>query len=154
MAMSAGALAQAETGWYLGGSFGQADLGADEDSSWKLSAGYQISRNLAAELGYIDFGEVTAGGITAESTGWELIGVGKFPFADRFSAYGLVGFVRGETELSGAATGSDSSTELTYGFGAQYDFSPQLGLRAQWQRYDTDSDTEIDVLSAGVVWKF
>jgi OmpA-OmpF porin, OOP family len=154
MAMSVSAFAQraAETGWYVGASLGQADLGADKDTSWKISAGYQINRNFAAELGYIDFGEVSAAGITAASTGWELIGVGKYPFANQFSAYGLLGLVRGETKLSGAASGSDSSTELTFGLGAQYDFSRQLGVRAQWQRVNTDQ--EIDVLSIGVVWKF
>jgi long-subunit fatty acid transport protein len=47
---------------------------------------------------------------------------------------------------------SDDTTELTIGLGVQYDFSTQLALRGQWQRYDTSQ--EIDVLSIGFVYKF
>jgi hypothetical protein len=34
----------------------------------------------------------------------------------------------------------------------QYDFSPKVGARLQWQRYDTSS--EIDVVSVGVHYRF
>ena len=45
-----------------------------------------------------------------------------------------------------------TKTELTYGIGAQYDVTPKIGARVQWQRYDTDQ--EIDLLSVGVVVRF
>ena len=48
--------------------------------------------------------------------------------------------------------GSSDGTELTYGLGVQFDFTPKIGVRGQWQRYDTDR--EIDVLSVGVVFRF
>ena len=36
--------------------------------------------------------------------------------------------------------------------GVQYDFTRNLGARAQWQRYDTDN--EVDLLSVGIVYRF
>jgi OmpA-OmpF porin, OOP family len=71
----------------------------------------------------------------------------------RFSLYGLLGIAKVEVEASvfGVRV-SDDSTELTIGLGLQYDFSPQIALRGQWQRYDTSQ--EIDVLSVGFVYRF
>lgn len=162
MAMSAGALAQqGETPWYAGASIGQGDLGiGDTTTAWKIFGGYQINRNFAVEFGYTDLGDtdVASGvpgipNVNLEATAWELIGVGKFPVANQFSIYGLAGFARIEAEASVfGVSASDTSTELTYGIGAQYDFSPKVGLRAQLQWYDTDETA--DVMSVGVVVRF
>jgi hypothetical protein len=35
----------------------------------------------------------------------------------------------------------------------QWDFSRNLGLRAMWQRYETDPE-ETDFLNIGVLWRF
>jgi OOP family OmpA-OmpF porin len=155
---------------YIGASFGQSDLGDscstvagfgvscdDKDTAWKILGGYQFNRNFAAELGYTNLGEITltgpGGTATVEVTAFELVGVGIFPIANQFSVYGKLGFARGEAETGGAAAGfSDSSTDLTYGIGVQYDFSQQLGVRAEWQRYDFDA--AVDVMSIGVVFRF
>jgi OOP family OmpA-OmpF porin len=158
MAVSAGAVAQqADTGLYVGASIGQADLDIDKDTAWKIFGGYQLNRNLSVELGYTNLGEVseTVLGVTAsaEATAWEVIGLYKFPVANQFSIYGLAGIAMVEAEARAlGVTVSDDSTELTFGVGAQYDFSTNVGLRAQWQRYGADED--IDVISLGVVVKF
>jgi OOP family OmpA-OmpF porin len=154
MTLSAGALAQGmDTGWYVGGSIGQADLDIDEDTAWKISGGYQLNRNFSVELGYTNLGEVSVGPVEVEATAWEVIGVGKLPVANQLSVYGLIGIAMVEAEASFMGiSASDDSTELTFGVGAQYDFSRNVGLRAQWQRYGADED--IDVISLGVVVKF
>ena len=160
MTLSSGALAQraAETGWYVGGMVGSND-DLDDEMAWKISAGYQINRNLAVELGYTALGEVSVPGLSAEASAWELIGLYKFPVANKFSVYGLLGFARIEAEATASvtvpgvgtvsATADDSSIELTYGIGVQYDFTPNLGVRAQYQDYDGSA-----VISAGIVYKF
>ena len=144
---------QAQTGWYAGGSLGQSDLGPDEDTAIKIFGGYQINRNFAVEFGYTDLGDVSSGGVTVEANALELVGVGKLPLDNKFSLYGLIGLAKVEAEATvfGIRV-SDDTTELTFGFGAQYDITPQFSVRGQWQRYDTDS--EIDVLSIGFVYKF
>jgi opacity protein-like surface antigen len=151
-----GALAQkkpSDTGWYAGASLGRADLGPDTDTALKIFGGYQINRSFAAEFGYSDLGDVTRGNTTVEASAWELIGLGKFPLGNQFYVYGLAGLakIKTETTVSGLRV-SDDNTELTFGFGLQYDFSPQVGARLQWQRYDTSS--EIDVVSVGVLYRF
>lgn len=82
----------ADTGFYVGGSFGQSkvsdfngsDLDAelatmgitsssstdDSDTGWKAFAGYRVMKYLAVEGAYTNFGEATANSIiTAPSTG-------------------------------------------------------------------------------------
>jgi OOP family OmpA-OmpF porin len=163
------ALAQPQMpGWYVGGSLGQSefkDCGLpgcdDKDTAWRIFGGYEINRNFAVELGYTDLGEVSAPGASAEATAWELVGVGSFPVADRFSIYGKLGGYRADTEARiGGLSRDESNTGITYGVGAQYDFTRTVGVRAEWQRYaDVGDDNvggegDVDVLSVGVRVKF
>jgi len=148
LAVSAGAYAQqpATTGFYIGAEVGNTDLdGADDDIGFKLLGGYQFHRNIAAELGYGMLYD--KGG--AEVTAIELVAVGMFPIANQFSIIGKLGFANVDVEVAGA---SDDKTELTWGLGVQYDLSRNLGLRALWQRYETDNS--VDFLAVGVTWKF
>ena len=150
-------------GWYVGGSLGQSDFKEldDEDTAWKIFGGYEINRNFAVELGYTNLGEVSRPGASVEATAWELVGVGSFPVADRFSIYGKLGGYRAETEARLLGLSRDESNNgITYGVGAQYDFTRTVGVRAEWQRYaDVGDDNvggegDIDVLSVGLRVKF
>ena len=148
LAVSAGAYAQqpATTGFYIGAEVGNTDLdGADDDIGFKLLGGYQFHRNIAAELGYGMLYD--KGG--AEVTAIELVAVGMFPIANQLSIIGKLGFANVDVEVAGA---SDDKTELTWGLGVQFDFSRNLGMRALWQRYETDN--AVDFLAVGVTWKF
>jgi len=155
MLISVGAIAQkqSDAGWYAGASLGRADLGPDTDNALKIFGGYQINRSFAVEFGYTDLGDVSVGNNSVNASAWELTGLGKFPLGNQFYVYGLAGLAKIKTEsaISGLRV-SDDCTELTIGFGLQYDFSPQVGARLQWQRYDTSS--EIDVVSVGVLYRF
>lgn len=157
MAASSSALAQraatgADTGWYVGAAVGQND-DLDDEMAWKFTAGYQINRNVAAEVSYSMLGERSPGfGVSAEASAFEVVGLYKFPVANQLSLYGLLGLARIEGEVTAPApigTVKDNSTELTFGFGAQYDVSRNLGVRAQYQDYDNSG-----VISVGVVYKF
>ena len=170
------AQARGDTGWYVGGSVGQSkarhvDCAGFSSCDTKAAAfgilgGYQINRNFAAELGYRDFGRVTfsapgvSGNIKASAA--ELVGLGAYPFANRFSVYGKLGAYHAESKLSPppAGSGKDRNTDLTFGFGAQYDVTREAGVRAEWQRYknvggdDTGGKSDIDVISIGLIWRF
>jgi OOP family OmpA-OmpF porin len=69
-----------------------------------------------------------------------------FPIANRFSVFGKFGFAHIDNDPG------DRDTEITYGVGVQFDATPMIGARVQWQRYETDQ--EIDLISVGVVFKF
>jgi OOP family OmpA-OmpF porin len=143
MSVSAGAMAQGMmTGFYAGLEIGQAQLADEDDIAWKVLGGYQFHRNVAAEVAYSML--VDKGGV--EVNALEVVAVGLFPVAPQFSVLGKLGFANVDSEPGG------DKTELTFGFGVQYDFTPKIGLRAQWQRYNTDE--EIDLFTIGGVWKF
>jgi OmpA-OmpF porin, OOP family len=149
MAVSASAWAQQAMStvpnFYIGAEVGQADFGSEDDTAFKLIGGYQFHRNIAAEAGYGMLFDKEG----AEVTALELVALGMFPVMDKLSVIGKLGFANVEVDTS---AGSDDRTELTYGVGVQYDFTRNLGARAQWQRYDTDN--EVDLLSVGIVYRF
>src|SRR5687767_15722534 len=143
MSVSAGAMAQGMmAGFYAGLEIGQADAGGEDDIAWKVLGGYQFHRNVAAEFAYSQL--LDKGGV--ETNAMELVAVGMYPVAPQFSVFGKLGFANVDREPGG------DKTELTFGLGVQYDFTPKIGLRAQWQRYNTDE--EIDLFTIGGIWKF
>jgi len=148
LAVSAGAYAQqpTATGFYIGAEVGNTDVGgADDDIGFKLLGGYQFHRNVAAELGYGLLYD--KGGVEVKAL--EAVALGMFPIANQFSIIGKLGFANVDFKVP---AGSDDKTELTWGLGVQYDFSRNLGVRALWQRYETDD--AVDFLAVGVTWKF
>jgi len=144
--VSAGAIAQpAVPGFYVGGEIGQSDVASEDDIGFKILGGYQFHRNIAAEVGYgmlFDKSDV-------EVTALEFVAVGMFPIANQFSLLGKLGLANVEVDAFGL---SEDKTELTWGIGVQFDVSRNLGVRALWQRYETDE--EIDWLAIGAVWRF
>ena len=145
MAASTGVLAQqsgASSPFYVGLDVGNADFGSDDDTAFKLFAGFQFHPNVAAEVAYSMLYD--KGG--SEANALEIVAVPMFPIANRFSVFGKFGFAHIDNDPG------DRDTEITYGVGVQFDATPKLGVRAQWQRYETDQ--EIDLLSVGVVVKF
>ncbi len=178
--------AAAQTGtsaFYVGGGFGQSKAhdwcsGAggiscdDRDTAWKAFAGYQLNRNFAAELGYTNLGQFTAsaGGLTdnAKVNVWELSALAAWPLMNQFSVYGRLGAYRANAKEDTNFVGSfeHNNSDLTYGLGGQYDFTRNLGVRVEWQRYakvgggdvalgpSPGDRTDIDVLGLSALWRF
>ena len=168
----------ADTGFYIGAAVGQSttDCGTsgascdDEDTAYKIFGGYKFNRNLAVEGGYTPLGESTASvgsaNIKSEATAWDLVGVGSIPLGNNFSIFGKLGVYSGELEVSSniaGVSGKKTTTDLTYGAGVQFDFARNLGVRAEWQRYQglefpstasTSGDTDVDVMSVGLLFTF
>lgn len=149
---------------YLGGDLGQSKFkdacnpfasGCDDkDTQWGLFAGYQFNQYLAAELAYHDLGTVSTplGGIDGKT--WEIVGIGSYPLANQFSVYGKLGGYRGKFEGAGS---SNTNNDLTYGLGLQYDFTRNIGARAEWQRYHdmgSGDGINVDVLRVGALYRF
>jgi OmpA-OmpF porin, OOP family len=130
---------------YAGIEIGQADVDNEDDIGFKIFGGYQFTRNIAAELGYgmlFDKNDV-------EVTALELVAVGMFPIANQFSVIGKLGLANVEADTPG---GSEDKTEITWGIGVQFDVSRNLGVRALWQRYETEES--VDWLTIGALWRF
>jgi len=188
---------QAPSKFYAGASLGQSkfkgacdsDAGVtltnckDSDTAWKIFGGYQITPQLAVEVGYNDFGRISsdasavvggstfAGNAKIDATAFELTGVGSLPLGHQFSLYGKLGVYYAKTEssadirqttapfASASASASDHNSKFTFGAGARYDVTKNIGIRAEWQRYNkvgssNTGEGDIDVLSIGGLYRF
>jgi OOP family OmpA-OmpF porin len=145
----------------------------DTDTSWKAFAGYRIMKYLAVEGAYTNFGEATANTIitsplagvvntTVEAEAWTLSALGILPLGDKFSLFARGGVNFWNADISATGTGGgviatasedDDGTDWVYGVGAAYNFTNNLSVRGEWERYDFD-DGDVDLLSAGISWNF
>jgi OOP family OmpA-OmpF porin len=141
----------------------------DSDTGWKLFAGYKFMPYLAVEGSYTDLGKASASSVItapvsgsanveAEASTWAISALGIWPVAPRFELYGRLGFHFWDADVSGSGTAgsvseSDDGTDLLYGVGANFDITPQLGVRGEWERYELD-DSDVDLWSIGLSWGF
>lgn len=147
------------------------------DTGYKAQVGYQFTPNFALEGGYVDLGEgsysgnYTGGNVNAtiKASGFNIAALGILPINESFSVFGKLGTIRAKVEAqsnatgpAGAATGSVRSTdwESNFGIGGTYNISKQLGIRAEYERFNKLGDSastgegDVDLLSAGVMYKF
>lgn len=177
-ALPAAAQSLNSSAFYAGANIGQSKVNLDctagltcddSDTAFKIFGGYSFTQNIALELGYVDLGKATLSGPGGKdeikATAFDLTGVFSWPFSNSgFSVFGRAGLYSGKLELSGVDHGSKTTTDLTYGLGAGYDFNRNLGLRAEWQRYSkmkvrndangAEDDGDVDALTIGVLYRF
>jgi len=156
-------------GWYAGGSIGQSEADGScpggfscdfKDTAWKIFGGYRINRNFAAEAFWGQWGEISisTGGAnaTAESRTIGVAGLAILPVGNQFEVFGKLGIGSTKIDASGTAGGfsasaSDSGSDVLYGVGATYNFTRNLGVRAEWERLN---DSEQDIMSIGLQYRF
>jgi OmpA-OmpF porin, OOP family len=138
-----------------------ADSKKEFDAGFKGFVGYQINRNWAAEVGYVTVGKFhyfyNNGNVTQDAT-YKVTGVGfsaipTVPFTRNFSLYGRFGAFFSQTRLtlynSGFVAGvsSDgrqvSETSFLTGFGAQYFFAGDNGIRIEYENFGTVGDCSV-----------
>lgn len=177
MAFSASALAQG----YVGVSAGRSRIDLDcagttscdrTDTGAKIFGGYMFMPNFGAEIAYYDLGkaEVTgvdstlgtvSGSLRGKSFG--VFGVAAAPFGP-FSVFGKLGAVSTKAEVEASSTslglgGSDSErhTNVGWGLGASYEFTNNIGVRAEFERMRVefaDDKDDVDLITVGVHYRF
>ena len=136
----------------------------DTDSVFTIAAGYRINENFAVELGYQDFGEVSASASGAsasvEADAVQLSIIGGVPVSENVGVYAELGFDSWDADLSytnvpGIGTGSESDdgTDIFYGIGAYLSLSEVVNLKFEYQLHELD-DADIDVLGLGFTVAF
>jgi OmpA-OmpF porin, OOP family len=148
---------------YVGATFGQSKFGDacegasgscdDKDTAWRALVGYQFSPMFSAEVGYHNLGSISDSSGSADAKLWELVGIAAFPI-QQFNIYGKLGGYRAKFEGGGT---DDSSTGWTAGIGAGFEPMRNLGLRLEWQRYNSvgsGDGIDVDVISIGALWRF
>lgn len=156
-----------DTGFYLGGNYGGFKArGGDFDDERDLIegvAGWQITRYLALEGNYIDFGKYGNRIATAEVDGYGAAVVGTFPVSDSLSIYAKGGHFwwDGSVEVLDVQENQEDESWF-YGLGAHFRITDAIGVTAEYKRYDIEydsskypvppnsSDTDIDSVTVGV----
>ena len=97
-----------------------------------------------------------------EADAWTISALGILPLGDSFSLFGRVGVNIWSADysdtstivgISGSESDDDDGTDWVYGVGAAWNFTNNLSLRGEWERYDL-GDGDIDLWSAGLSWNF
>lgn len=200
LAPAGGAVAQ--TGWYAGGSIGWSDAGYsngelvsdlaargwtintpsvdDTDTMWKIYGGFAFSPYLAAEIAYVDLGEVvTEFGASIPPNqidallrdtlrvhpylgdGWVVAGVASWPLGNEsFVVYGRAGLFAWEADIdvsvisgaTGKVSDRESGTDFMYGAGVEWRINPAWSVTAEWERYKLND--WVDAPSIGLRFRF
>ncbi len=131
------------------------DSKKDFDAGFKAFIGYQINRNWAAELSYATVGKFhykrNNGSITEDAV-YKVTGVGfslvpTVPLTSNFSLYGRLGTFFSTTRLTlrnanfvpNATTAGLQSSDpsVLTGFGAQYFWDEENGIRLEYENFGT-----------------
>lgn len=130
----------------------------DTDAAYKFFAGYQFGQYLGAEVSYTDLGKFVyiynatpiglgEARVNYKATSWAASSLGRIPLGQsKFSLTGRLGVAFNKAERS-ALTGGGFSTSpaipaatkrsfgLLWGVGGQYDFTPALSMRLEFEHY-------------------
>jgi OOP family OmpA-OmpF porin len=171
---------QASAQFFIGGSIGQGDIDDEvteglitsgtvdgKDTAFKIFGGYMFNRHFGVEAAYVNFGEATYSGdffgapVTGgkiEIDGFNLSAIGSLPITEQFSIFGKAGLFLWDAEASDTTAGlpfsaKDDGSDLSFGIGLGYNFTRNLGVRAEWEMFETDT-ADVNLLSVGLLWRF
>jgi len=150
----------------------------DDDLGWKIYGGYNFNKYFSVELGYTDLGEaelnttITAPALvagtlaaTADLTGFQFAGIASYPVSEEFDVFGKIGAYVWESDatavaviagLTEAVKAEQDGTDILFGLGAEYNFTNNITLRAEWERFSglTDDENDVDLFSVGIQYNF
>ena len=159
----AGSANAADNGFYLGASVGRSNVDIqdgpvridDDDTGFKLIAGFRPLDWLGVELNYVDFGEPENGTLKAEGNAISAFAVGFLPLGP-VDLYAKAGLVNSDTKVKvrglGDAFKSDG-TDPAYGVGVQFRLL-SLSVRAEYEVFDVDGVDDLNLFSIGATYTF
>lgn len=176
LAMILPATTMADSGVYIGGSYGNAtvDFGVDipglqtdfdeDDSAYKVLIGYRFdlpSVFLAVEGGYVDLGTpeltIATETLTVDPTGVNLFGIAGLE-AGPMELYLKAGYIAWDAELTlsdglgNTFSDSDDGSDMGYGLGVAFGVGP-VSVRGELEKYDID-DVDVSMISIGFTYLF
>jgi hypothetical protein len=167
------------SGFYIGGGAGQFNASIDDvddldetvqgwdedDTAYKLFAGYRLNRFVAFELDYIDLGDpsgavVPGRNVDASIDGFAPYVVGTLPLGQYFEVYGRLGYyfydaTRGvQDELDNRVQFDEESEDLVYGAGIGANIGEKFNVRAEYEKFDLEGLDDADALWLTAAWRF
>ena len=134
----------------------------NKDTAWNVHLGGNFSHYLGLELGYVDFGKMSAFGGQTEAKAGTISLTAGLPIGDRFAVFAKGGTAYSRTDVSASplsfvSTGHETGWNATYGVGATFAITPTLLARVDWDRTKLSfvtGDRDVDVLSGGLQFRF
>lgn len=144
----------------------------DKDTGYRIFGGYKFNKNFAVEGGYVNLGNYPASGIflstpfsiDVEISGLTAQAVGMVPMGDFFTFIGRAGVIFWSLDSSAQVFGftgsaSDDGVDLALGVGGQFNFTRNVGLRADLDLYpslgsDDTGEADVTMVSVGLVFSF
>lgn len=173
LALATSASAQLANKAYIGGAFGASNVAVDcggvascdnNDTGYKLYAGYKVHPQIAIEGGYIDFGKskISVGSFGVGSIavdGFLVNAAGRLPFTRELTGVGRLGLAFVDTKASGLPYGNrtDGSTNAYFGLGLEYSFNKNLRASASADFTTAEiggDDSTVRLLSIGLQYDF
>ncbi len=145
---------------YLGVNLGSAnyDLANDSSPSYSIFGGVALNDLLSIELGFVDFGDVDVTSVKSEASAVHGSAVANVGLSNELSAFVQLGLASWNYD-SGAA--SDSSIDVFFGGGLNYEIRRNLAARFAIQRFAIDAkianttmDEAILNVSLGILYRF
>jgi OOP family OmpA-OmpF porin len=127
------------------------------DTAWRVFVGYNFNENWAIEAAYSDLGRTKAEyvlnataqprlEVTSDQVAWSAAIKGALPINKQFDVFGLLGATSNRTKVTfnqitsrfaEEPSGSDHRTDLLTGVGVEFKPSANIGLRLEYQNYNT-----------------
>lgn len=129
----------------------------DRSNAGGLFAGLQFSRYVAIEAALQDLGHATIAGANVKTKAVEADAIINFPLYRGFSLLGRVGVFHAAMK---GETNSKNKNGVTFGWGGQYDFTPNFAARVEWQRHPGlggggfGAKTDVDAINLGALVRF
>lgn len=154
---STGSAMAAETPVYVGGGIGYShasNTGASDHSgtSGSLSAGYDITPNVAVEMGYTRLGDVKDSGVTAKLDALTLQAVGKtHVLNDKTTVFAKGGVAHTRAKVEGFR---ETKYVPVVGFGAEYALNKNVSATAEVQYVHDFAGADVHTVNTSVGLKY
>lgn len=148
----------------------------DGDLGWKVYGGYDFNKYIGIELAYVDLGEaevsatssapfVASASASADADGFAFAVVARYPLNQQIDLFGKLGGFIWEAEADASITvagvtaavagfAEDDGNSVMFGLGAEYEFNDNIGIRAEWERFEQVANSDVDMFSIGLEYDF
>ncbi|WP_158521512.1 outer membrane beta-barrel protein [Kushneria konosiri] len=131
----------------------------NNDTAQSAFVGYKFNDWFSTEINYADLGDIAydadQGSGHYQTKAYSLSAIGELPLFYGVSGYARVGAAYWKANAQEGPASNQYGTDPVYGLGLKYQFETvPVFARAEYTRYDMDSDYKIDAAMASVGVQF